>query len=69
MPKLRSAVWALDFGADSVTAVVAREKTALEWTPVGGGVARARGRVRGEIVKMTDAVESVTQALRQAEKS
>ena len=67
MPK--SAVWALDFGERTVTVLVGREKEPGHWQILGEGGCRAEGRERGEIVKLSDACESVTEALRQAEKS
>jgi cell division protein FtsA len=67
--KPKSAVWALDFGEHSVIAVAGRERSAGQWSLVGEGRSRALGRSGGEIVKLSDVVESVTDALRQAEKS
>ncbi len=61
--------WALDFGDESVIAAAAEEKGPNEWKFLGGGEARARGVRNGEIEKLTDAVESVVEAVREAEKS
>lgn len=65
----KPAVWALDFGAESVIALAAEEKGTGEWAFLGGGQARARGVKNGEIQKLTDAVESVVEALRMAERT
>ena len=67
--KPKSAVWALDFGEHSVIVCIGWEKKPGEWVLLGQGASRARGRVRGEIAKMSDAVESVVEALRLAEKA
>ena len=65
----KPAVWALDFGEESVIALAAEEKDPGEWTLLGSGQARARGVKNGEIEKLTDAVESVVEALRMAERN
>lgn len=65
----KSALWALDFGEHRVTVVAGREKASGDWTLLGQGRSRAQGRERGEIVKLSDVCESVTEAVRQAEKS
>ncbi len=62
-------LWALDFGEESVVAVAAEEKNPGMWVLLGGGEARARGVKNGEIEKLTDAVESVVEAVQRAEKS
>lgn len=66
MPK--SALWALDFGEKTVTALAAREKSPGHWQLLGEGRARAQGRARGEITRLSDVCESVIEALRGAEK-
>jgi len=65
----RSAVWALDFGESTVSVLAGCEKTPGQWQLLGEGRCRAEGRPNGEITKLSDACESVTEALRQAEKS
>jgi hypothetical protein len=65
----KQAVWALDFGDESVIAVAAEEKNPGEWKFLGGGEAGAHGVKNGEIEKLTDAVESVVEAVRKAEKN
>ncbi len=63
----KSAVWALDFGEHSVIALAARQKPSGEWEILGKGSARALGRSGGEITRLSDVAESVTEALRLAE--
>ena len=63
----KSAVWALDFGEHCVTALAARQKPSGEWEIIGQGKTRSLGRPAGEIVKLSDVAESVTEALRLAE--
>jgi len=63
----KSAVWALDFGEHTVSALAARQKTSGEWEILGKGRSRALGRSNGEISRLSDVAESVTEALRLAE--
>ncbi len=63
----KSAVWALDFGEHCVTALAARQKPAGEWEVLGQGKTRSMGRPGGEIVRLSDVAECVTEALRLAE--
>ena len=63
----KSAVWALDFGEHSVTALAARQKPSGEWEVLGTGKARSLGRASGEITKLSDVAECVTEAIRLAE--
>ncbi len=63
----KSALWALDFGEHTVIAVAARQKPSGEWEVLGEGRTRALGRTNGEIVRLSDVTECVTEALRLAE--
>lgn len=63
----KSAVWALDFGEHDVNALAAHQKTSGEWEVLAKGCSRALGRPNGEITRLSDVAESVTEALRLAE--
>ncbi len=65
----KAAVWALDFGEHYVKALVTLKKPSGEWEILGQGKTRSLGRPGGEIARLSDVAESVTEALRTAEQA
>jgi len=59
----------LDFGPDKVIALIGAQKDEGAFDILGAGDARARGVEGGEITHLGDAVESVVEALRKAERA
>jgi cell division protein FtsA len=64
-----SALSVLDFGPDKVIALIGARRPDAAFDILGAGDARARGVGDGEITRLGDAVESVVEAVRKAERA
>lgn len=65
----RKTISVLDFGSENVYVLIAHRKESGKFEILGGGDAKSSGLKNGEFVYVGDAVESVVEATRKAEKS
>ncbi len=65
----KSALTVLDFGATQVTALTARRRESGDWQLMGRGESAARGYRKGCFDHLGDAVDSILEALRAADRS